>query len=153
MKDGFKLGCGVVLAIIVVIIACGTLGVVTGIIDLPFFAANKTVQTAHDVVDKTLDADNVIYNYEWFKNQYNSYLALQQKVKNAKDSLKRYEDSLKSVSREKWSYEQNTQWGQLNTIVDGFNNQLNDCIAQYNSNASKANRNIFKSKDLPDHLE
>ena len=30
----------------------------------------KQVDSAHEIVDKTYDVDNALYNYEWFKTQH-----------------------------------------------------------------------------------
>ena len=41
----------------------GVLGVATGVVSLPF----RVLHQANRIIDKTIDADNAIYNYEYFK--------------------------------------------------------------------------------------
>lgn len=40
------------------------------ILFFPVKVINNTIQTWYDVIDKTINADNAIYNYEWFKQKY-----------------------------------------------------------------------------------
>ena len=44
--------------------------------------ALKQVDSAHEIVDKTYDSSNAIYNYEWFKNQYEDILAQEKQIDN-----------------------------------------------------------------------
>lgn len=149
MKDGVKVGC----LTIVIIIGLSLFALVFKIAILPFFVANKVVDSGTEIINKTLDSDNVMYNYEWFKSQYNSYLALQKKTDEAKAQVKSFEDSMKGITRDKWSPEQTNELARLNTVVSGFQYQLEDCIKEYNARSKMANRSIFKTHDLPEQLE
>jgi len=48
------------------------------------------------VYEKTLNADNVIFNYEWFKLQYHDYLSLKAKIEIAEEEANGYKQSATS---------------------------------------------------------
>jgi hypothetical protein len=116
----------------------------------PAHVANTAANTAYAITDKTLNADNVIYNYEWFKRQYNDYLAINNKVKNAEQAVKDFNES--AGSREKWTFEDKTESARLQSIVTGIKQQRQDIVAEYNAKSQMANRSIFKTGDLPEQL-
>ena len=116
----------------------------------PAHVANKVADTAYQVTDKTLNADNVIYNYEWFKRQYNDYLAADRKIKNAEQAVKDFNDS--AGPRDKWTFEDKTESARLQSIVTGIRQQRLDIRAEYNAKSQMANRSIFKTGELPDQL-
>lgn len=122
----------------------------------PAHAVNKVadagVRTFDGVVDKTLNADNAIYNYEWFKQQYADYISLKNKVNLSSDLLISYEKNL-PADRTKWAKEDKDEDSRLNTILLGQKQQLADLIAEYNAKSQMANRTIFKTGDLPQQLD
>jgi hypothetical protein len=111
----------------------------------------KARETAYGVVDKTLNTDNVIYNYEWFKKQYNVYLAVQKKVTQAQNAATKFEKS--AGERDKWTFEDKNEYARLTSIVDGFTYQAEDIKAEYNAKSQMVNRSIFKTGDLPESIE
>ena len=106
------------------------------------------LENAAKVYEKTLDADNVIFNYEWFKLQYNDYLSLKAKIEIAEEEA----DSYKQVS-EQWTDNQRKEYERLESIATGLKYQLQDVISEYNAKSSMLNRNLFKDKELPYRLE
>ena len=44
------------------------------------------------IVSKTLDADNVLYNYEWFKQTYQDVQAIDGKIENAKVQVSQFKE-------------------------------------------------------------
>lgn len=120
------------------------------VVYLPLHVANRAVETAYGVVDKTLNADNVIYNYEWFKRSYNSYKALKDKYVTAKSSVNQF--LVDYPDKEKWDDKDKTEYSRLNTVAQSYQNQLNDAEAEYNARSSMANRSIFKTGDLPEKI-
>jgi hypothetical protein len=76
--------------IIVLIILCIPVVSILGFIR---YTAHKTAQAAYGVVDKTLDTDNIINNYEWFKMQYNSYQQIKGNIEDAENTVKDFEKS------------------------------------------------------------
>jgi hypothetical protein len=142
-KLGFKT-LGVILLITLI-------GWAVKLIFFPVHIVDKTIDTAYKVVDKTLDADNVIYNYEWFKRQYQDYKAIQTKIAQAENSVKNFEKS--AGERSKWTFEDKNEYSRLNSITDGLKYQAEDIKAEYNARSKIANRSIFKTGELPEILE
>ncbi|QIG73657.1 hypothetical protein EVC04_220 [Rhizobium phage RHph_I1_9] len=102
------------------------------------------------VVSKTFDADNIIYNYEWFKRQYNDIIAFNQKIDIAQSQISRFEES--AGPRTNWTFEDKQEANRLNSVVLGLRNQRESMIAEYNAKSSMVNRSIFKTGDLPETI-
>ncbi len=100
------------------------------------------------VTRKTINADNIIYNYEWFKMQYNDYLQLKSKIQIAELEQSTY----KQTYQDNWDDKSKSEYQRLETIQTGLRYQLQDVIAEYNQKSSMINRNIFKDTDLPYEL-
>lgn len=147
MKSAFKIFGAVVLISFVL----GVMGFVAKVVLFPAHVANAGVDTAYGVVDKTLNADNAIYNYEWFKKEYADYISLKNKVQLSQQSLDSYTSTLPK-EREKWTSDDKNELSRLNTILLGQKQQLQDLISEYNAKSQMANRTIFKTGDLPQQL-
>ena len=76
----------------------------------------------HDIIDKTINADNIMYNYQWFYDQYNA--------------IKAQKANLNAVDSKSMEY-------------SGMIMVLNRNIAEYNSKSSQINRNLWKAPGLP----
>ena len=109
------------------------------------------VGNAGKVVSKTLDADNVIYNYEYFYNKYESYNSINKKIDNAGESLTDFIASLPD-NKEDWMYEDRQILAQKRSILRGLEAQKADIIKDYNSHSDMKNRSLFKDNNLPDKL-
>lgn len=146
-----KEGCAII-ALIAILLVGGTIfSFATGIISFPFHVAGNEIQTAHDVVDKTINADNAIYNYEWFKQTYEDINAQKAQLSNAQQTF----DSFVAVSgdRKNWTFEDKNEYSRLNSVVLGIKNNLEQTIANYNARAKMANRNIFQNSILPNFID
>lgn len=104
-------------------------------------------QTAKGVIQKTLNPDNVIQNYEWFKQQAHDYNAINQKIADADSSMKRF--SRDYQDRSKWTFEDKNEYSRLSTVYDGLKYQRADIAAKYNARSQMMNRDLFKTNDLP----
>lgn len=111
---------------------------------------SMVTNTAVGVAERTLDPDNVLYNYEWFKRQYHDVWAMDQKIFNAQVSLSQFREG--AGPRENWTFEDKQMDNRLQTIVLGLQNQKKAMIAEYNARSQAANRSIFKTGDLPESL-
>lgn len=100
------------------------------------------------IANKTLQPDNVIQNYEWFKQQYQDVKAIDRKIDNAKQSKRDLIDGLSS-DRSSWSFDQNQEFARLGSIVLGLENQRASMVAEYNARTQMANRDLFRTSDLP----
>lgn len=110
----------------------------------------KLLSTGAEIIDKTLDADNVLYNYEWFKQQNQDFNALVIKIKVAEDAVKIFKED--AGKRKDWTFEDKTESSRLQSISSGLKYQIEDLVAKYNARSEMANRNIFKDGVLPTTL-
>lgn len=108
------------------------------------------------VIQKTFDADNMISNYEWFRQQYADILAMDAKISASVGARISFEES--AGDRSTWKSSDRQQWDQLNRIVLGLENQRTTMVASYNARATMTNRSIFINPPvvggptLPDRL-
>lgn len=110
-----------------------------------------TAAQANRVFEKTVDADNVLYNYEWFKTQYQEIKSLERKVEIANQAIASFEATI--GPRESWDFRTRDESFRLNSNLSGVRNVRSDAIAEYNARARMANRSIFMGRDVPDHIE
>lgn len=115
----------------------------------PVKTATNLIDTAYEAQDKVLNADNAIYNYEWFKQQKEDIDATGRKYQNAVES---YDSYIASISGEK-TFEDKNEIARLNSVKLGIKNSLEQQIADYNARAKMATRNIFADGVLPDYID
>jgi hypothetical protein len=148
-----ELGIGCLLLTVIGILIVGGLvsSFASGIISFPFHVAGNEIETAHDAIDKTINADNAIYNYEWFKQTYQDIEAQKAQLSNAQQTF----DSFVATAGERkdWTFEDKNEHSRLNSVVLGIKNNLEQTIANYNARASMANRNIFENSILPNFID
>lgn len=119
------------------------------IIFFPINTFDTSINASYDIVDKTLTADNAIYNYEWFKKQEESIKALYKKADRATKDIEEYLKTFPDVKN--WDIQTQQEYSRLNSIQSGLGNQLDDAIADYNAKSNMVNKNIFKD-NLPSNL-
>lgn len=133
-----------------IIIGVSVLGLAAKIVLFPLFVAHKATDTAKGVVSKTLNADNAIFNYEKFKDLYNGSKQQVQNINDTQQSI----DKLKETygSPDSWTKDVREQFNFLNQTLEGYKQQYNRTVSDYNSDSSKLNRTLFKDKNLPAEL-
>ena len=134
----------VLLFLIPLMLLLGSLGFVVHLLTAPARAVTG-------VVDRTLNADNVLANYEWFKQTYQDVLALEIQQSNADSALTRFLRI--SGPHTQWGYQTEAEYGRLNSVVLGIQNQRQNLVAQYNARSRMVNRSLFKTHDLPEVLQ
>jgi len=87
------------------------------------FVANPFTQAAR-IVNKTIDADNVIYNYEWFKLRHEGILAIDNKITTATADVNSFEESM--GPRKEWGREDKIEHSRLKSIASGLQMQRDD---------------------------
>ena len=117
---------------------------------LPFLTVTSQIDIAGDIIDKTYDADNAIYNYEWFKQRYEDIQATETKISNTKKNMEEYRDLYGDASE--WDWQTKQGYNSLNTVYLGQQNYYEEIVADYNARSKMANREIFKEK-LPLHVD
>lgn len=115
------------------------------------FASNPFRQAAV-IVNKTIDADNVIANYEWFKRRYQDIQSIDQKIASASAAVDQFKSD--AGDREKWKREDREEYSRLSSICLGLTQQRSDLAAEYNARSRMVNRSVFKAGDteLPESI-
>ena len=113
------------------------------------FVGNPFAQAAR-VVNKTIDADNVIYNYEYFKKQWRAVDAIDRKIIVQREAVTQFKGD--AGLRKEWGYEDKTECARISSIVTGLEQQRADMAADYNAKAAMANRSIFMGNDCPEEI-
>lgn len=143
----------IILTIIGFIVGYFVLGytlVALNIVALPLFKLQTQVNNAGKIIEKTYDADNAIYNYEWFKQQYEDIEATKNKIKNAQTDIDDFETA--AGARSSWTFEDKTEDARLHAVLSGLKQHYEDQVAQYNARAKMANRNVFQN-NLPTFIQ
>lgn len=148
---GWSMKKTVVVICVVLFVVLPILGFLGKIIFFPARTAQKGVESAYEITDKTLDADNVIYNYEWFKQQYEDIQATRRKRENAKQAILSFKKT--AGPRKNWTFEDKNEYARLNSVHLGLNNHLENLIATYNARSKMATRSIFKEGLIPETME
>jgi len=139
----------IILGILYVVLITLIIGFIVWIVQIITLPA----RTATDIAEKTMDADNVIFNYEWFKETKEKVDAYDLQLIQAQTALESLEESLKENSRKDWGFEDKQEWNRLNSVVLGLKNQRASVVADYNAKSKMENRALFKDHDLPDTLK
>ena len=132
---------------LLVIFTVWLIGIAVGFLSWPFHAISNIQETGHGIIDKTLNAENTIYNYEWFKQQYESYLAIKAKIVETESAIENFK--IEAGPRSQWNYYDTNEFNRLNSVLLGLRQILNDLVAEYNARSKMVNRAIFKTGDLP----
>lgn len=134
---------------IIILLFFGGLGI--KLLFFPVNTATKLIDTAYQAQSKTLNADNAIYNYEYFKSQKESIDATNQKLAIARDAVSTFK--LEAGDRTLWTFEDKTESARLSAVAQGIESQLKDMIADYNAKSSMANRAMFKDSIVPSYID
>lgn len=126
-------------------------GLALGWISIPFNTAQKQLEIVNGAQNKVLNADNAIYNYEWFKQKYQDIEASKRNYKLAKANYDAYVTSL--GDRSTWTFEDKTEVARLNSVTLGLQTNLEGQIGDYNARANMATRNIFEDGVLPSYID
>ncbi|MDF2879708.1 MAG: hypothetical protein K0R54_265 [Clostridiaceae bacterium] len=116
----------------------------------PVNTISQSVDTSYGVVNKTLDADNAIYNYEWFKEQEATIRVNLKNEEIAKEEWELFKSELPE-DREKWSREDKQEESSLRNSYYALQKLTNLSMEDYNAKSEMANRSIFKD-NLPSNL-
>lgn len=139
-------------ALIVAVLVIGLLisGTVLRAVLFPVNTLDKSIDTAYQVVDKTLDGDNAIYNYEWFKEQEAHIRASLRNEEIAKEEYDLYIEMLPE-DRESWTREDKQEESSLRNSYYALQKLSNLAIEDYNAKSEMVSRNIFKD-NLPSNI-
>lgn len=137
---------------IIILVILLSIPIVMGI-KVIFFKANTLdtgINTAYDVVNKTLDADNAIYNYEWFIEQESNIRVCLKNEEIAKEEWELFKSELPE-DRLLWDKDDKQEESSLRNSYYALEKLTNLAIEKYNSRAEMVSRNIFKD-NLPSNI-
>lgn len=117
---------------------------------LPAKTVVTQIDSAGNIIDRTYDAESAIYNYEWFKTQYEDIEATERIITNTKAEMNAYRDMYGNASV--WDWQTRQDYNSLQGKYLGQQNFYEDLVADYNARSKMANREIFKDK-LPLHVD
>jgi hypothetical protein len=103
------------------------------------------------IVTRTVNPDNIIANYEWFRQQYRDIQSFGSRVELAKGARDGF--MADAGPRASWSAEDKYRYAQLNDNLTGLQAQRARMIETYNARTSMLNRDIFRGKDVPAFIE
>ncbi len=137
--------------IIGVFILVSLVGLGIKILFFPINTAEKLVDTAYNIQSKTLNADNAIYNYEYFRQAAEEIRATENKIRNARTSMDGF--SASAGARTTWTFEDKQEDARLRSVVLGLENYYESIVADYNAKSKMANRAIFRDALVPDYFD
>lgn len=146
MKDNLKLSLTTILVLLLLILG----SIAIKIIFFPLNTASKSVNTAYEVVDKTITGENAIANYEWFKEQEAYIRRCYKNEEIAKEEYDLYVSTLPE-DRTTWDRQDKQEESSLRNSHYALRKLTNKAIEDYNARASMVNRNIFKD-NLPSSI-
>lgn len=126
---------------VIVIILLSVVGAALGIVTLPWFNLTSKIQSNQDIIQKTYQADNVIYNYHWFQEHAGAIKALSDTITQSQDAVVSFEAA--AGPRKEWTFEDKTEDARLNAVVQGQKAQYNSLSQEYNARAGEADRSLF----------
>ena len=136
--------------VLVGVLALWGIGIGFGVIALPFHSISKQAEVAPEIIDQTITANNAIYNYEWFKQQYQDIGVAKQNVEVTDMQIVDFKTTYGNATA--WDYSTKQLYSQLQTQRTGQIQYYNELVGDYNARASMANRAIFKD-NLPFHVD
>lgn len=137
---------GIFALVLVGIFVLGALGTALNLFTIPWLKLDAQIQTNRDIVTKTYNADNALYNYHWFKEREQAILALQTTITQSDAAVKSYE--IDAGPRKDWTFEDKNEAARLRAVSQGQKAQYNSLVGEYNARMKEADRSIF-SENLP----
>lgn len=117
---------------------------------LPAKTVTTQIDSAGNIIESVYDADNAIYNYEWFKTQYEDIQATERIISNTKVEMDAYKELYGNAST--WDWQTKQDYNSMLGKYLGQQNYYESLVAEYNARSKMANREIFKDK-LPLHVD
>lgn len=101
-----------------------------------------------ELVDKTFDADNIIYNYEQFQRDAQNVRQFETAYQTAKQAYDSFREEL-GDDRSSWAQSDRDELNVLRSAMIGNKAERNRLAAEYNAKSQMLNRDLFKSDNLP----
>lgn len=101
--------------------------------------------------NRVANPDQVVENYEWFIQQYEDIKRMDEQIKLAEEALTRFEKA--AGERKNWTFQDRDEDARLCSIVIGLQQARTTLVNDYNAKAKMMTRNVFKERNLPDHVQ
>jgi len=137
------------IGILIVILA--VFGIVMKVVLFPLWFVGTVADSGKKIIEKTIDADNVINNYEWFKQTHENIIAIDGKITNAEMDLSNFNAA--AGPRKEWTFEDKNEFSRLMSVATGLRNHREDVKSKYNARSKMLNRKLFKDKNLPHQIK
>lgn len=137
--------------IILLVLILPAVGLLAKVVLFPVNTLEQSVDTAYDVVDETMSAENAIYNYEWFIDQEAHIRVCIENEEIAKEEYELYVEML-PLDRTSWTREDKQEESSLRNSYFALQKLTNRAMEDYNAKSEMANRNIFKD-NLPSNID
>ncbi len=117
-------------------VALWTAGILAFPIAIGAYSTFTSVATAPSrVVNKTLETDNIIFNYERFFDINANFTSRVAQIKQYKEFFDNETNSVEKIN--------------LRTELAAMQQSCRELATKYNADSEKMNRSLFKDKDLP----
>jgi len=143
-KDGMKIW-GVIL---LVFLGLSIIGIITKVVLFPTHVANKALDASYGIVDKTVNADNILFNYENFHNMYQGAIQQSNNIINTEKSIETLKQTYGNNPTQ-WPKDVRSELSHQQQTLQGYQAQYQRIKSDYNADSQKLNRNLFKEKSLP----
>lgn len=137
---------GVALLIIVSLVGLAALGSAMNLITIPWLKFDSKVNMERNIVTKTYNADNALYNYHWFKERVGAIEAATAQIVIADNAAITFKTE--AGDRSKWTFEDKTEYSRLQAIAQGLRSNKESLVKEYNARMKEADRSLF-AEDLP----
>lgn len=119
------------------------LGSALNLITIPWLKFDSQVNMNRDIVTKTYNADNALYNYHWFQEKAGDIKTADQNITVAQAALTDFETS--AGVRTSWSFDDKTEDSRLRSVLQGSRTYYNGLVNDYNARAGEVDRSIFQN--------
>lgn len=104
------------------------------------------LQGPSEVPGKVLQADRILYNYDWFFTKRAAILGYEGQIRNTAQAV---EDFKQIHAGDLGSYTNSTELSRLSSVLLALRNQMARDVQDYNANAINVTRGAFKDWRLP----
>ncbi len=150
-KAEIRRGIVVFALITVAVVVLVFIGLLAKIVFFPTYVAEQSIDTAYEVVDKVMDSDKAIADYEWFKSQEAYIRQCLRNEEIAKEEWDIFKAELPE-DRDKWDRDDKTEEASLRNSYYALQKLTNKAMEDYNARSSMTTRSVFKD-NLPSNID
>lgn len=110
---------------------------------MPFLPFIEERQAGEETIEQTYDAEKAIQDYRWFRAQYEEIKAQHRQIDNARDAEAQFHETYGNDPSQ-WGRQAETRHGRLHQRIEGYQDNLENLVAEYNARSSDATRAVFK---------